>query len=101
MKQIIDELKGQDNSVIGISFSRHEAQWMEAELEIPSYRFGEFLDHCEEGSVRIDDNTVLLLSDTYTSLPSPLVARFALLRCETGCSVVRYSFHELHCEPVE
>lgn len=101
MKHIIDELKGNDNTVIGISFSRHEAQWMEAELEIPSYRFGEFLDYCEERSVRIDDNTVLLLSDTYTSLPSSLVARFSLLRCESQCSVISYSFHELLFEPAE
>lgn len=101
MKHIIDELKTQDRTIIGLCFSQHEAQWIEGELEIPSYRFIDLLDHYEDGSIHIDHTTVLLLSDTYTSLPSSLVARFSLLRCDTQCSVVRYSFHELHCEPVD
>lgn len=101
MKHIIEELKNQDKTIIGLCFSRHEAQWIEGELEIPSYRFIDLLDHYEDGSIHIDHTTVLLLSDTYTSLPSSLVARFSLLRCETQCSVISYSFHELLSEPTE
>jgi len=101
MKHIIDELKSQEKTVIGLCFSRHEAQWIEGELEIPSYRFVDLLDHYEDGSIHIDHTTVLLLSDTYTSLPSSLVARFSLLRCDTQCNVISYSFHELLSEPTE